>query len=111
MRKLKQRNIKNLDKLFDGTTNITTLIENLATIQLKYDEDGYENVCIKREYYGYDGGNQINLIGYTLETDEELSKRTETEMKALIAAEKKLKAKEERERKKLEQLKEKYENK
>ena len=106
-RKLRKRFIKNIDNVFNGKRDLNSLIITLKILKDDFETE-YQNVSIQREYYGYDGGNEINLIGYTLETDEEFEKRISTEKKKQEAEEKKRVAKEAREKKKLEQLKEKY---
>lgn len=107
-RLLRKRFIENIDNVFNGKKDINSLIITLKILKDKYDSE-YKNISIQREYYGYDGGNEINLIGYTLETDEEFNKRVLAEKKKQEAQEKKRLAKEVRERNKLEQLKNKYE--
>lgn len=106
-RKLRKRFIKNIDNVFNGKRDLNSLIITLKILKDDFETE-YQNVSIQREYYGYDGGNEINLIGYTLETDEEFDKRILADNRKQEAEEKKQIAKEAREKKKLEQLKEKY---
>ena len=106
-RKLRKRFIKNIDNVFNGKRDLNSLIITLKILKDDFETE-YQNVSIQREYYGYDGGNEINIIGYTLETDEEFDKRILADNRKQEAEEKKQIAKEAREKKKLEQLKEKY---
>lgn len=109
MRKLIKRQIdSDLQDIMYGKRNLEWLAEELLKLNSKFEKEGYKYVSSEIRNIGYDGGVEINLIGYTLETDEEFNKRIDAENKAKVAAEKKLKAKEERDRKKLEQLKKQY---
>lgn len=106
-RKFRKRFIKNIDNVFNGKKDLNSLIIALKILRDDFETE-YQNVSIEREYYGHDGGNEINLVGYTLETDQEFEKRISAERKKQEAEEKKRLSKEERERKELERLKQKY---
>ena len=70
----------------------------------KLEKEGWTSVHLKMDYY-HDGAELI-VMGMRLENDTEYKKRISDEQNKLIAAEKK----EERERKKYEELKLKYES-
>lgn len=106
-RLLRKRYIKNIDDVFNGEKDINNLIITLKAIKDTYDNE-YKSVSIEIDYYGYDGGNGINLVGYTLENDEEFNGRISAEKKKQEVEEKKRLSKEDRERKELERLKAKY---
>lgn len=92
-----------------GKKNLTHLIEEFKELITKFEAQGYERISLETSYVGHDGGVEFDLIGYSLETDQEFEKRFEAEQKKRAAQEKKLQRKEQLERKKLEQLKQKYE--
>lgn len=91
-----------------NTDMFMTSFEKAAKLLLeqkdKLEKEGWTNVHLKMDYY-HDGAELI-VMGMRLENDTEYNKRIADEQKKLIVAEKKA----ERERKKYEELKLKYES-
>jgi len=80
---------------------LNDLIKTLQKYKRIYEKEGYKDLCVKTEYYGNDN-QDVFLIGYKQETDEEYNQR--------IAAEKSRKeSQKERERKIYLELKKKFE--
>jgi len=82
----------------------TTLCENLQAWVSQYGED----VEIRQEYAGYDGGYDYELWAYRDETDIERNKRLEKSRKAREKKEETRVKKEQKEREQYEKLKAKY---
>lgn len=108
-RKLRKRNIDfDLQDLMYGKRNLDYLIKSFSELKEKYEKEGYKYVSSEIKYVGHDGGVEINLIGYTLETDKELETRLKQEETNRRKEEIRRQKQEERERKQLEKLKDKY---
>jgi hypothetical protein len=56
--------------------NVSDIIEHLKELS-----DGYENVTIRKEHFGYDGAFNVKVTGDRLETDAEYSNRLAAEQK------------------------------
>jgi hypothetical protein len=97
-----------LSQININTDMFMTSFEKAAKLLLeqkdKLEKEGWINVHLKMDYY-YDGAELI-VMGMRLENDNEYNERIADEQKKLLAAEKKA----ERERKKYEELKLKYES-
>jgi hypothetical protein len=91
-----------------NTDMFMTSFEKAAKLLLeqkdKLEKEGWTSVHLKMDYY-HDGAELI-VMGMRLENDMEYNKRIADEQKKFIAAERKA----ERERKKYEELKSKYES-
>lgn len=107
---LRKRTLEFDQDLIFGKRNLSFLIEQFQSLIDKYEAQGFKNISLETKYFGYDGGVELNLIGYNLETDEEFEKRIEQEKAKRIREENKLRRKEQREKQKLEQLRRKFDN-
>lgn len=97
------------------TGNASQISENLKQIEDDVIARGYTSVKFKTEYYGYDGGFEMQIFGIRDETEEETKKRVDKNLKARDTYRKKkaeadLK-KEQRERKELARLQKKFKQK
>jgi hypothetical protein len=63
------------------------IAKNIADIKEKYIREYHTRHEIYRNNYGYDGGYNLSLILYRLETDEEYSARLEREREQLEKSE------------------------
>lgn len=76
---LRKRKLSLIDYLFDGKQSMEHLIDKLTCLKEQFEKEGYLHIATQREYFGYDEANEISLIGYSYETDEELVRRKESE--------------------------------
>ena len=109
------RTTLDLDIIFDGKTSITQVIDTLLnTYNDRFDYTsnimGVEvvNCRFETNYYGYDGGMEVEIIFYRMETDQEYDKRLSLEQKQKDLFKKKRLNKEEKERAEYERLKKKF---
>jgi hypothetical protein len=91
-----------IENLLQG--KIGTVINNLKALELKLEDEGYENLKLK--FIQSYTAAEFELWGYRLETDEELELRRKMEQIEIDKVKKKL----ERERAKYEELKKKFED-
>ena len=90
---------------------VEEVIEHIQDYKKRYEESGWTDIEIEYDYYGYDGGKDITLVGMRDETLAEEKKRLEKERK-IKEREAEAKAKKlKKERKEYVRLKKKFEGK
>ena len=106
------RSTLDLDIIFDDKTSLTQVIDTLSNIyndRFDYTSNimGVEvvNCRFETNYHGYEGGMEVELIFYRMETDKEYDKRLLLDKKKRDALKKKRLDKEKRERAQYERLK------
>ena len=69
--------------LLDGS--IDSIVADLNNIKECYTDQGFQELEIKTNSYGYDGAFEIYLYGKRLETDREMTNRLKKEEKEMLA--------------------------
>ena len=109
------RTTLDLGTIFNDKTSLTQVIDALSSIyNYLFDytnsisDEGVVNCRFKTNFSGFDDNEDVEIIFYRMETDEEYDKRLRFEQKNKYELEKKRLRKEKKERTEYERLKKKF---
>ena len=106
-RVLKEVNCVDAEEMF--MTSFDEAVQRLMEQKETLEAQGWTDLRLEMKWVGYEAPSELVVYGMRLENDEEFEKRTTAEKKKMEAALKKAQKKAEREWKKYQELKSKYE--